>query len=253
VEIAWTLPPPTVATGTPTALTATTATLTGEINPNGSQVTDCHFAIAPAPSGGRTIPCPQQIGGGSAPVAVAAPVGGLAPGVSYTATLLATSAQGTSEGLHVPFTTPATSGSAGAGLTVSELRLSASRFRRGRRAATISGARRAPNVTTISFTLSAAATVSIGFERAEPGVLRGSRCLARTRAHRGGRPCNRYAAVGRGVSRAAGAGARRVLFDGVLDGGSRLVPGRYRITLSATLGAARASAPQRPTFTLLSP
>jgi hypothetical protein len=53
------------------------------------------------------------------------------------------------------------------------------------------------------------------------------------------------------VTLLARAGANRISFDGVLEHGRRLAPGSYRLSLRASAGAALASAPQRPTFTLL--
>jgi hypothetical protein len=43
----------------------------------------------------------------------------------------------------------------------------------------------------------------------------------------------------------------RISFDGVLDGGRRLSPGAYRLSLTASDAGARTTAAQRPTFTLL--
>jgi hypothetical protein len=241
------MPPPGVSTGAPSAVTGTTATLTGTVNPDGSQTSDCHFVVVPAPAGGTTVPCPQQVGAGSTPVVVSAAIAGLAPSTTYTVTLVASSAQGTGSGASVAFSTATGSAS----LSVAQLALSPARFHRGRHAATISAAKRAAAGTTISFRLSAAATVTLSFQRVQAGVLVGRRCVAAGRGHAKGRRCSRYMSVSHTVARGGHAGLNRVHFEGVLDGGSRLAPGSYRLSLSARAPAGSAAAAQHPTFTLL--
>jgi hypothetical protein len=152
-----------------------------------------------------------------------------------------------------PSQTATTPSGSGQPLTVTALKLSITRFRRGRSAATISAHRTKalPSATTISFVLSGAATVALRFESASKGVLVGHQCKALTKARRKGRPCTRYVAASHGVSRQAGAGTDRIVFDAVLDGGARLAPGTYRLSVLATSADARASAAQRPTFTVI--
>ncbi|HXN37181.1 MAG TPA: hypothetical protein VN892_04025 [Solirubrobacteraceae bacterium] len=87
--------------------------------------------------------------------------------------------------------------------------------------------------------------------RNRPNRLAGHTCKAVSRRRHKGKPCTLYVAVPHGVSRAEPAGADRIVFDGVLDGGARLAPGTSRLSLSATNIGARATAAQRPTFTLL--
>jgi hypothetical protein len=256
VTFTWTLPPPAASTGGPTGLTATSATLTGNVNPDGSTVTDCHFIVSPAPPSGPSVPCSQQVGAGSSPIAVTATLNGLSPRTTYSATLLAASAQGSTSGSPVTFATPAPSAIAGptpgTTLTVTNLKLSTTRFRAGNRTATIAGRKRKSGrtATTISFGLSQPATVTLSFEEAEPGVLSGHRCAAVSRAHNKGKHCARYAKMPHGVARAARAGTDAITFDGVLDGGGRLSPGTYRLSLLASGAAGRASAAQHPSFTL---
>jgi hypothetical protein len=218
-------------------------------------VTDCHFAISPAAGAGASIPCPQQIGAGSTPVAVAAPVGGLSPGATYTVTLVAASTQGSSSGAPVTFTTPTPSSSSTvpAAPAVGALKLSPTRFRRGRAAATVSRRAAIPSATTISLTLSAPATVTLVFERPGAGTIVGRRCLARSGRHATGKRCTRYTRVSGAINRLIHAGAVRVHFDGVLDGGLRLAPGAYRLSLSAANAGGATLAAQHPAFTLLGP
>jgi hypothetical protein len=146
-----------------------------------------------------------------------------------------------------PLPGPASAASPAPG--VSSLTVSPARFRRGRHAAAISRTR-APTGTTIAFALTHSATVTLSFEQQLAGVRAGARCLpAGPRRH--GRPCARWAHVAHTVVRPAPAGADGVHFEGVLDGGSRLSPGRYRLSLTAADAGGGASAAQHPAFTLL--
>jgi hypothetical protein len=235
-------------TGTPSSLTDVGATLNGTVNPNGSQITDCHFSISP----GGSIPCAQQVGAGAAPLAVSAPLSGLTASTTYTVVLVASNAQGSSSGAPVTFTTPAVpSTRVNAPLAASALKLSPTRFRRGRRAAAIARAKRLPASTTISFTLSQAATVTLSFEVLETGVTVGHRCVAISKRNRRGKACKRDVAVPHHLTLSASADADRIAFDGILSGGSPLAPGNYRLSLTARNASGSATAPQHPDFTLL--
>jgi hypothetical protein len=263
VTFTWTPPPPAVATGPASALTATTAVLGGSVNPNAWQVTSCAFDISPAASGVSAIPCAQQLGAGGTPLPASATATGLAPSTTYTVTLVAASVQGTGSGSPVTFTTLSSTGSAPAGSTpasgsgsgpvVSALELSPTRFRRGTRAATLAthARKRIPVGTTISFTLSQAATVELTFQRAQPGRSSSGRCLAPSPKRRHGHRCTRYTAVPASVPITAPAGSDRVSFDGVLAGGATLAPGSYRLLLSASDATGMGTAEQRPSFTLV--
>ncbi len=105
VVFTWVDPPPTTHTGPAIAVRPRGATLTGWVNPNGSQLSACGFAVVPAPAAGSSISCAQQLGSGNAPVAVTATLAGLAPSKRYMVQLTAASAQGQSSGPLVTFTT----------------------------------------------------------------------------------------------------------------------------------------------------
>ncbi len=261
VTFSWTPPPPAVITTAASAVTATTATLNGTINPNAWQPTGCSFSISPAPSGVSTFPCAQQLAVGGTPAAVSATALGLTPDTTYTVALTAVTVQGSSSGGTVTFTTPTqpngSASSAGgnkAGPVISALTLSPRRFRGGTHAATIAkhAHKRAPTGTTISFTLSQPATVTLTFQRAQPGMSSGTRCLAPPRMGRHGRHCTRYTTVHGSVSIAAApAGGDHISFDGLLAGGAKLAPGSYRVVLSASDANGTTAAAQHPAFTLL--
>jgi hypothetical protein len=252
VTIAWTAPTPAAVTGEPASVTGTSATLTGTVNPDLSAVTECHFVISPAPPAGASIPCLQQVGSGGTPVAVTAAVSGLAPSRTYTVTLAAANAQGSASGSPVTFPTPGAASGAGAGLSVTNLELSPTRFRRGRRTATITAVKLA-SATRITFTLSEAATTTLSFEQAKAGVLVGRVCRAPAKARGKAHPCKRFSHVAGGVKLSAPAGVDKVAFDGVLTGGGSLAPGTYRVSLTATAGTIKAMAAQHPSFMLLAP
>lgn len=74
-------PPPKVKTGKATGVTATSATLTGTVNPNGSATT-CSFQYGRTMVYGSATPT-QHVGSGSKTVNVSAPVTGLTPSTTY--------------------------------------------------------------------------------------------------------------------------------------------------------------------------
>jgi hypothetical protein len=106
VTFAWKLPRPTVRTLAVAALTATSATLRGTLNPNAAPVTTCHFTISPASLVGSVLPCAQQVHVGVLPIPVSARVAGLKPRTKYTVRLVGSNAQGTTKGNPITFTTP---------------------------------------------------------------------------------------------------------------------------------------------------
>ncbi len=183
----------------------------------------------------------------------------------YTVTVAGTDAAGNSTAHTASITVTAgssTSNASGPGagnggssrtLTVTGLKVAPARFRRGKQAATITRTRATatPRAATISFVLSQTATVKLIFEDSQQGVRVGRRCTAKSKIHRSGRRCTRYAPVSGGISRGAHAGANGIIFDGVLDGSRKLSPGTYRISLLATGAGGRTTASQRPSFTLL--
>lgn len=246
VTFSWTAPAPAVTTGAVTA-GAPTATLTGTVNPNLSALTLCSFSISPAADGVSSLPCAQQVPLTGTPTPVSATATGLTAGASYTVALTAASAQGSTTGAPVTFTAGA--GASGAPLSVGSLRLSQSRFRRGHRTATLAAAHPAGS-TTVSFTLSAAASVKLTFAAATTGVSSRGGCR-RAIAHRAGPRCTRYVPLPRSLTLAGHAGSDRITFDGVLEHGYLLPYGSYRLSLSAASGAAAAVARQHPSFTLL--
>ncbi len=91
-------PPPTVLTGAASGVGPSSVTVSGTVNPNGQEVTECRFEYGATTSYGASSPCTAAPGSGSSAVAVSASVGGLSPNTTYHFRLVATNAGGTSKG-----------------------------------------------------------------------------------------------------------------------------------------------------------
>ena len=114
---------------------------------------------------------------------------------------------------------------------LSKLKLSAKRFRIGRKLASAAAVRTG---TTIRYTLSEAATVTLSFERVHAGRKVGKRCVKAKRSNRRRKACKRYAAVKPALLFAnQAAGQRGIRFEGRLSRRKTLKPGLYRLTLRA--------------------
>jgi hypothetical protein len=105
---------PTVTTGAASNLTFNSATLNGTVNPDGVQVTDCHFDYGTTTAYELgSVPCaetPASIGSGSADVPVHADVSSLTPETDYHFRLVSANANGANNGQDAPFTTAAAVG-----------------------------------------------------------------------------------------------------------------------------------------------
>ena len=89
-------PAPTVSTGEATAVTQFSVRLNGQVNPNGSTVGECEFEYGPTTAYGQAAACTPAPGGGQAPVAVSAALGGFAAGSTLHYRVVASNASGTS-------------------------------------------------------------------------------------------------------------------------------------------------------------
>jgi hypothetical protein len=95
---------PVVSTGNATAITATSATLSGTVNPEG-QATSYSFEYGTTTSYGSQTPT-ADAGSGTGAVAVSAPLASLTPNTTYHYRVVATNASGTTLGSDVSFKTP---------------------------------------------------------------------------------------------------------------------------------------------------
>ena len=85
--------------------TQTSATLTGAVRPNGSEVTECKFEYGKTTAYGSSAPCVPMPGSGEKFVEVTAAVSGLVPNSTYHYRISATNAGGTSKSTDETFQT----------------------------------------------------------------------------------------------------------------------------------------------------
>ena len=95
--------PPTAVSAATTAITNTTATLSGAVNPNG-RATNVYFEFGPTILYGNTTPV-QPLGVGTSAVNITAAITGLSPNTTYHCHIVATNAGGTASGSDITFTT----------------------------------------------------------------------------------------------------------------------------------------------------
>jgi hypothetical protein len=115
--------------------------------------------------------------------------------------------------------------------TIQSLSLAPRKFRTANVGGAIVSAkkkRKAPIGTSVTYSLSAAATVAFSVERRLPGRRVGKRCVKQTKANRTKRKCSRFKAVRGRFSHSGQAGVNSFKFSGRLNGES-LKPGSYRL------------------------
>jgi hypothetical protein len=101
------MPAPVVATGSGSASSQTTASLTATVNPNDATLVDCHFDYGPTSAYGSSVPCtivPNATGGAQA---VAGTLSGLSASTTYHFRIAASSGVATADGADATFATPA--------------------------------------------------------------------------------------------------------------------------------------------------
>jgi CSLREA domain-containing protein len=231
---AYELAPPAVTTGTP-APDATTATITGTVNPH-LRAASARFEFGTTTAyGSATVD--ETAGAGNADATVSATLTGLRPATTYHVRLVATNADGTTQGADVSFTTQPVPQAGRTTTTtapppppsrapvLSKLTLKPATFR----VAPAKHPRR--DGTEISYVDSRAGTTAFSVQQRLTGVLNGARCVAppATRAHHGTpKHCTRYVLLAGGFSHTDRAGTNRLRFTGVL-GHKRLARGTYRL------------------------
>jgi phosphodiesterase/alkaline phosphatase D-like protein len=99
------LEPPTVVTREASSVTLTTATVSGTVNPNGAEVTECEFEYGTTNTYGASAPCSTPAGSGTSPITVSVSLTALAPNTTYHFRITAHNKKGTSKGADVTFTT----------------------------------------------------------------------------------------------------------------------------------------------------
>jgi phosphodiesterase/alkaline phosphatase D-like protein len=96
---------PTAVTQAASRIGQNAAQLNASVNPNGGNVSDCHFEYGTTESYGTSVACSPSPGSGTSPVAVSASLSGLTANTSYHFRVVATNAGGTSRGADTRFTT----------------------------------------------------------------------------------------------------------------------------------------------------
>jgi alpha-tubulin suppressor-like RCC1 family protein len=101
------MPPkaPGTTTGGSASVSQGAATLTGTVDPEGVTVSSCVFEYGPTDSYGSSVPCASLPGSGTSAVEVSAPISGLTANSTYHFRIVATNAEGSSEGGDVMFAT----------------------------------------------------------------------------------------------------------------------------------------------------
>jgi Divergent InlB B-repeat domain len=129
--------------------------------------------------------------------------------------------------------------------SISHLKQSASTWREGNTLARISRKPpKAPVGTTVSFSLSERATITLTFKRSATGRRVQGKCIAQTGSNRRQPKCPLTVAAG-SLTMSAGMGANKIYFDGLLARGKKLKLGKYTLTITA-VDSARRRATSRP-------
>ena len=124
---------------------------------------------------------------------------------------------------------------------IGALHQTSAKWREGTKLAAVSSARKPPLGTSFSFTLNEAATLSFAFTTKGTGRKVKGRCVAQSPHNRKARRCSR--AILRGKLQLSGhAGSDRIRFQGLLSKHSRLKPGTYTVTLTATTAGLKSPA-----------
>jgi PKD repeat protein len=183
---------------------------------------------------------------------------------TYTVTLTVTDNAGCSTQLIFTGQTASCNGSSAASTTqtvvvpappvlapvISGLHQSAKTWREGNALATISATHKSkktkkpPVGTTISFSLSEAASVTFRFTQPASGRKSGKKCVAQTKKNAKAHRCTRTVVVAT-LTLSGRAGANQVRFSGRISKHTKLKPGAYTVSLVAT-----ASGKQSTTSTL---
>ncbi len=92
-------------TGVASNITATTATVSGMVNPDGSPVGECYFEYGTESTYGQSARCEETVGGGTGAVEVHADLKELQGGTTYHFRLVAVDGKGTARGEDAEFPT----------------------------------------------------------------------------------------------------------------------------------------------------
>jgi hypothetical protein len=227
---------PTVTAAAASAVTQTSATIAGTVDPRGA-AGGASYQLQLTPQGGATQTIPGSASTGAATTAqpVSFSLTGLTPSTTYSYTLSATSSGGTTTTTAQTFTTPAqpthTSIPALSALHLSPATLCAPHTKH-RSCATSS---------TVAWQDAANATATVTIIEQRAGVRSGSRCVAPPRRHHGHpKRCTRHVTIGH-MTHSDVAGTNRLTLT-TRPAGRKLAPGTYTLTLTARNSAGTSNA-----------
>jgi virginiamycin B lyase len=126
-----------------------------------------------------------------------------------------------------------------AALSVSSIKLSPSSFKAAPKGGSIiAKKKKAKPGTTVTYTLSRAASTRFTVESVQKGRKKGKKCVAPKPSNKKGKKCTRYVLVKGSFKRAGAGGKNRFKFSGRI-GSKRLKPGSYRLIAVATAGSSK--------------
>jgi hypothetical protein len=236
--------PPVAVTGAASVRGAGAAGVAGVLNGH-AQPTSYRFEYGPTTAYGSSSGA-TDAGSGSADVPASADLTGLQPDTTYHYRLVATNPTDATPGADATFTTLPLP-------TVNDLAIRPKAWVRGSKLPQIAQTRRgrrAPVGTTISFSLSRAVPVRLRFFAVKPGRRVRGRCRAPTRGNRTAKRCKRLRAAG-SISFAGRAGTNVVRFQGRISRRKQLVPGPYRLQVSANDPTSRPGAARSASFRIV--
>jgi hypothetical protein len=135
-------------------------------------------------------------------------------------------------------------------LTLTNASQSNRRWRPGSNVARFAAAAKPPVGTTFRFTLNKAATVRFAFAQLLPGRKVNGKCVAQTSRNRRRQACTR--SVPRGaISFSSGTGLHTLSFQGRLTRTSKLMPGTYAPTITATDAAGQRASKTLRSFSIV--
>lgn len=250
---------PLVQTDAPTMIGPEATTLSGKINPHGTEVT-FYFEYGVTPEYGRST-AQTDAGSGDVDVEANETIAGLAPGVTYHYRLVVVYGSLKQYGSDMTFTTttlPVVTGPGpisnamltppgpGPSPLIKNSRQSTTRWREDNRLARISRAK-TPIGTTFSFSLNEQAMVSFSFTQLLSQGAHG--CPTKTHKNVKRHGCDNTVTRG-ALSFTGHSGTNIVVFAGRISRTDKLKPGRYELAITATNTAGQRSTPVTLIFTI---
>ncbi|MEA2426923.1 MAG: hypothetical protein QOF37_551 [Thermoleophilaceae bacterium] len=213
-------------------------------------------ASAGCSAAGQTVSCSPGVvaNGSSVPVTIVAQANALGP-VSNTATVSSPRPDGNAADDSATAATvvqavgnPGTPGQVGQ--ILDQLALSNTKFRALGSGGPVAARKRAPLGTTVTYTLTEAASVAFTVQKSAQGHRKGSKCVSgrprKVKGRKTPRKCTLFKRAG-GFTRQSQAGVNHFTFTGRIRG-RKLKPGAYRLVAVATDAAGRHSAALRAKF-----